>query len=289
MNILLVLTGLPDKKSPARSVFNLTFAKELFEQGHKVTILYLRAINPNRPFIAIENVHGIKCFEIRSTIPKFGFTKNASFHSALFRLLLNKNIISKSLQKINVIHAIGGGSVEASFLVSNKFNIPMVSQFIGSDLNTHFESFIKKRKFLKGIERSNFLCFNSKGLRDIFSSRFQDKKNIKVLYRGVKLDDFTYHFSESTLINILFLGGFPNNGNLKRGLTLIETIRLLNNETLVAKIKITIGGPNSLSYKYISKEIQNPNLELEFIGAVSKSIVKKKDESITRCGYSIYG
>ena len=276
MNILLVVTGLPDKESPARSVFNLTFARELIEKGQQVTILYLRAVNPSKSFIVNKNISEIKCFEIRSTIPKFGFTKNSSFQSNLFCAILKNKRLSKHLEQIDIIHAIGGGSLEASYLISKRFHIRMISQFIGSDLNVHFSSLLKKKNFLKGIEKSNFLCFNSKGLKDVFLNKFPEKKNTKVLYRGIKLDDFTYYFKQTNIINILFLGGFPSNDNLKGGFTVIKTIKLLKNEMLSTSIRITIGGPNSLNYKHFSKEIQNPKIQLDFIGAVPKALVKDK-------------
>lgn len=271
-----MLTGLPDKKSPARSVFNLAFAEELTKHRIKVTILYLRAINPKKSFFLDNNINGIRCFEVRSSIPKYGLIKNSLFQPRLFKLLLNNKVLSNHLKDIDVIHTIGGGAVEASYLISKKFNTPMISQFIGSDLNMHFENLLKKRDFKKGIERSSCLCFNSKGLKEVFLSKFPERRNTKVLYRGVKLDDFPYTFSRPRIINLLFLGGFPGNGNLKGGLTLIKAIGLLDKKTLPTKIKISIGGPNSFDFKSVLQEIQNPNIELEFNGAVSKSIVKQK-------------
>lgn len=276
MNILIVLKGLPDKKNPARSVFNLAFAKELVRQHHKVSILYLRAIKPNCPFLVTREVEGMKCFEVRSATPKIGFIKNSLFSSGLFNRILKNKGLNKSLNKVDIIHAIGGGTVEASYLLSKKYSIPMISQFIGSDLNVHFPRLLKNKNFLKGIDQSRFLCFNSIGLKEVFLSKFPEKENTKVLYRGVKLKDFPYWFTKSDRINLLFLGGFPSNKNLKGGLSLLKAIELLNEEKLPTKIKISIGGPNSLDYKESAKEIQNPNLELNFIGAVPKAVVKEK-------------
>ena len=76
MNILLVVTGLPDERSPARSVFNLRYAQELMKLGHIVTVLYLRAIKPGRPFLHISNANGIDVFEFGMLIPKVSFIKN---------------------------------------------------------------------------------------------------------------------------------------------------------------------------------------------------------------------
>jgi hypothetical protein len=121
LKILLTVTGLPDKRSPARSVFNLTYANELSKRGHEVTILYLRALNPRRALISTKELYGLQCLDVCSLIPKFGPIKNSIFASPLFRLLINHRKLRKAIEKADIIHAINGGAVAASYLISAKY------------------------------------------------------------------------------------------------------------------------------------------------------------------------
>lgn len=276
MNILLVVTGLPDKKSPARSVFNLRYAEELMKLGHKVTILYLRAIRPGRPFLHISNANGIDVFEFSILIPKVSFIKNTTPIINLFNYLLRKEVVKNRLQEIDIVHAIHRGSVEMSYLVCKRFNKPMISQFIGGDLSSDISHLLKRNYFIKGLKQSNYLCFNSKRLEDDFLFKINDNYKTEVLYRGVKLDDFPYNFIESSTINILFLGGFPGNTNLKGGLTLIDSIKLLDETSISNPVKFTIGGPNSFNFNNSLDALNNRNIIIDFIGAVDKDLVRNK-------------
>jgi len=276
MKVLLIVTGLPSIEAPARSVFNLVYAEELKKQGHEIIIIYLRSLNPTRKIIKTLKASKIKCFEIRTTMPKIGFLKKPIFFPNLFSLTLNNKNICSELKSIDIIHAIGGGAVEASYIVSRKFNTPMISQFIGSDLNRNFKLHLTQNNFINGVNSSSFLCFNSNALKKTFQSKFSDKKNLKTIYREVKLNEYEYCFNKDGIIQVLFLGGFPNDGNLKGGHTILDSIKLLINKKLTNKVKFIIGGPNSIRHKDMFRETVNKNIKVEFIGSINKSLVKEQ-------------
>lgn len=277
MNILLTVTGWPDKKAPARSVFNLTYAKELEKQGHNVTVVYIRALHPKRAFVQMNALEGLTCFEMACAVPQFGPVQNTVFLTSLFKLLLKNKKLNGILAAVDVVHAIGGGAVEPAYILAKKYSIPLVSQFIGSDINRHLKVFLANKNFKKGVEKSTYLCFNSKGLQEVFCEAVPCSNNTKVLYRGVVLEDFKYNFNkQSDRVNLLFLGGFPEHSNLKGGHTLLDAIKLLNDETLNKRIKITIGGPNSHSYSTGFESMSTDKMKLDFIGAVDKASVKEK-------------
>lgn len=274
MKILLVVTGLPDQNSPGRSVFNLKYAEELQAQGFDVTFLYLRAIKPGRSFFMRSKINGIEVFEIRTVIPKVSFIKYTTPLTKLFKILLKRSEIKQKLQDIDIIHAIHRGAIELSYIISKRYNKPMISQFIGGELNVELPHLLKRKNFLKGIKHSNYLCFNSSQLEQEFLLKLKTKHKTKVLYRGVKLDDFRYNFKKSSEVNILFLGGFPGNTNSKGGLTLIETIKLINSISLSNVLNFKIGGPNSLNFKNSLDHLSNKKITTTFIGAVDKDLVK---------------
>lgn len=276
MNILLVVTGLPDAKSPARSVFNLRYAEELSRLGNNVTIVYLRAVKPGRSFLNTSKINEIDIYEVGILIPKIGFIKNPKPLSTLFSLLLKRKKLKNRLGEIDVIHAIHRNSIELAYTIGIKFGKPMISQFIGGNLNEDIAQLLRRKNFIEGVKYSSFLCFNSKQLKNVFLNEFGGDFSTRVLYRGVKLDDFPYKFIKSSVINILFLGGFPGNSNLKGGRTLIQAIKLLDSKTLSNPIKISIGGPNSLNFKKDLDAIQNKDIEIEFLGAIDNNLVRKK-------------
>jgi hypothetical protein len=275
MKILLVVTGLPDENSPARSVFNLNFAKGLQEKGFEVQILYLRAIHYKRNIITEKNIDGIKCLEVGLTVPKMGFLKSTWFLKELF-LVLKPLIIKKLKNSFDVIHAIGGSAVPLGYLVSKSLKKPLISQFIGSDINFDLKVNLKKNNFLNGLEYSKVLTFNSRGLKETFNAQYRTEKEQKVLYRGIDTKKFiftTKNFQNE--IRILFLGGFPSGKeNLKGGLDLLEFVKKLDKYKLQKKVHFQIAGPNSRNYD--CNTISNNMLSVNFCGAISRENVKKK-------------
>lgn len=276
MKILLVVTGLPDKRSPARSVFNLRYAEELSNLGNTVTVLYLRAVKPGRSLLNVSNISGINVYEMGVLIPSIGFIKSTISVTPLFNFLLRNKKLKKILKEIDVVHAIHRNAIELSYLVSEHFKKPMISQFIGGNLKADIPYLSRRKNFTKGLEKSNYLCFNSKRLKDDFFSEFKGNFKTEVLYRGVKLEDFPFNFTKSSIVNVLFLGGFPGNSNLKGGLTLIEAIKQLDSIPLSRKVKFTIGGPNSLNFKTNLDVLENNNILIDFIGSIDKDLVKQK-------------
>ena len=231
-NILLVVTGLPDAATPARSVFNLRYAEELLKSGNEVTILYLRAIKPGRSLLRVSKINEIDVFEVSVIFPNLGIIKRTTPLTSFFNYAIRKNKLADRLKYIEIVHAVHRGAMELSYLVSRNINRPLISQFIGGDLENNIPYLWKRKNFIKAIEHSSFLCFNSKGLEKTFSRNLNGSYKTEVLYRGVKLNDFRYTFKKSSTINVLFLGGFPGNTNLKGGKTLIQAIEYLSTNRL---------------------------------------------------------
>lgn len=269
MKILLVVTGFPSVSQPARSTFNFTYAHEL-ALNHKVTILYIRAINPKRPLIKRTQHNNIDIVELSIILPFFGLFKQIPVFAALFRLVL-------PLLKfdVDVIQGVGGHTSIAAYLLSKKLRKPYFLHFIGGDINTDLPYFFNNQMFKDSIFHCSFLAFESKALENIFDTYFTNIKNKGVIYRGIKLAEYDYHFDSPYEINVLFLGGMPENSNLKGGFTLLESINELNKKTLATKLHFYIGGPEIPEMSAFIKGISNPNMEIHIIGAINKTEVKK--------------
>jgi len=123
--------------------------------------------------------------------------------------------------------------------------------------------------FTKHLNRASLFSFNSKQLSNDFNqkTKLTNKENY-VVYRGVKLSNFTFKFTPiSSKLNVLFLGGFPNNTNLKGGYTLLKAFSLLDSKLKDSEVELSIkiGGPNSDKINF-----ECNNINVQFLGAVNK-------------------
>lgn len=266
MKIALVVTGLPNDLAPARSAFNVAYAKALVNKNHDVTFIYVRSIHPKRKIVYNTTNDLIKTLELSVYLPKTFFNQS-KLVKGLFKFLLknHKNI----LKSFDVYHAIGGNALESAYTIAQYFKKPLIVQFIGSDLNLHFAKLLKNKSFLKGISYSSYRCFNSKALQNIFVNEYEFNESCKVLYRGIDLSKYQFNFQLDDSLNIIFLGGFPSNEpNIKGGETLLDAINILKKEEYANPIKIKIGGPNSIQIQDKAHSISN--FDIEFIGAISR-------------------
>lgn len=269
MHILLVVTGFPSISEPARSTFNLIYANEL-ALNHKVTILYLRAINPKRWFINRTKEGNINIVELSIMLPMIGLFNQIPAFSFFFKLFL---LFFKF--DADIIQGVGGHTSIAAYLLSKKLKKPYFLHFIGGDLNVDIVYFFKNQTFKDSILNCSFSAFESQALELIFDTYFVGVKDKGVIYRGIKLKEYTYHFDYTSEINLLFLGGMPQNTNCKGGLTLMDTISVLDKKAWNVKLRFYIGGPEVPDISAFIKQLSNPNIEVINIGAINKAAVKK--------------
>ncbi len=275
MKILLVVTGLPDQGNPARSVFNLNFARGLRKEGVEVQILYLRSLHYKRNIITENNIDGIKCLEVGFSIPEIKMLKSTIFLKTLFSVFQSQ-IEMKLDGPFDAIHAVGGGAVLPAYTFSSFTNTPLIVQFIGSDINLHLNKYLKDKTFLKGIHSAKVLCFNSGALKTEFENSYSLPKQMEVIYRGIDLKKYNYVDKNfDSRLNVLFLGGFPcGNSNLKGGQTLLKMLKMLDREDLEKEILFRMAGPNS--DQQIINQFSNDKLTVEFLGAITAEEVQKE-------------
>lgn len=269
MNILLVVTGLPDDQNPARSVYNLNYAHELSSKGHTVNIIYLRALKPGRKLISHRMYNDIGIVEISCIIPQLSHPIVENFTSLLFKYLIKNKLLAKYCGNSDIIHCINGNGTVYAGLLSERYKKRFIVQFVGSDINSSLNKNMKSRMFTKHLNRASLFSFNSKQLSNDFNrkTKLTNKENY-VVYRGVKLSNFTFKFTPiSSKLNVLFLGGFPNNTNLKGGYTLLKAFSLLDSKLKDCEVELSIkiGGPNSDKINF-----ECNNINVQFLGAVNK-------------------
>lgn len=274
MKILLVVTGLPDNKNPARSVYNLNFAKELINSGHQVSIVYLRALKPGRTLIksyTIEDV--IEVIEVGCVVPQKIFGAK-TISELIFKSLIKRSKAFGILKDVDVVHGINGNAAVYTSMLASIYNRKYLLQFVGSDVNLNLKESLARKSYRQALSNTSFFAFNSKALQDEFEKYVPiDNVTKRVIYRGVKLENFTFKFSDiKQEIKVLFLGGFPNMGNLKGGLTLLDAIKRIDDTLDISnpRLKFVIGGPNADAIVF---DIKTTNVGIEFIGAVPKECI----------------
>lgn len=271
MNILLLVTGFPSEKDPARSAFNLRYADELVLLGHQVTVLYLRSIHPKRSLIRRCKISNHNIIEFSLLLPFIDFKKQIYIFKFLFNLSLTFHKI-----KCDVIQGIGGDTAIPANIIAKKINKSYFIQFIGNDLNIDIKYLIKNTVYKKSITDSSCYGFESKALEIIFSKNFPNLNKKHVLYRGIDFISYNYNFNIANEIQILFLGGFPYNNNIKGGYTLLESILLLNSKKIKNNICFNIGGPDIIDLSGFLKKINNPKIRVNVIGLVEKEEIKNQ-------------
>lgn len=277
MNVLLIVTGLANSKNPSGSSYNNRFARALQAKGLNVKILHLRALSPFRlPIKLYKNSDNINIIEL-SCYLLFSSKKMPIFITFIVQIYLS--LLKKThIRSIDTIHAISGGAIIPAYIFSKHLKAPFISQFIGSDIMIQANYFSKMPLFNKALAASHTLCFNSKTLQKDFDKVFSIDKERKVFYRGIDLMEFPVRLNvEDNILRILFLGGFPvSYGNLKGGVTLLNTINQLAEFNFSIRIEIIIGGPNSMLQMYqnqLNLNQRNKSISVKFVGSLQRNDV----------------
>lgn len=272
MKVVLFVSGFPSHKEPARSVFNLVHAKALKEIGLEVVVVYIRTLRPKRPILKHHLFEGIQVLDVACVIP-YGF---GWMSGHFFDFIKGKIIDTLDIDGKCVVHCVGGGNLHYAYRLANRYHLPLITQFIGSDINKFLTKYLKQKDFVDGIKFSGNLIFNSGALRHRFLSKFPVNQPVQVIYRGADLSAFHFNFNQiHDEILLLFLGGFPTNDrNLKGGLDLLDCIQLIDRKSIVKKLRFLIGGPNSTEYK--SFATANEKIAVEFIGPVTRDEVRQR-------------
>lgn len=272
MNVLLVVTGFPDQTNPARSVYNFNYAKELQQSGYKVSVIYLRALKPGRPFLKFSTIDEFNLIEIGCIIPRKGFVFSL-ITNVIFSKVVKNNKLRTLIGIPNIVHGINGSGAIQTYNVAEYFKCPYLIQFVGSDVNFGLKGKIKDKTYFKALNDAAYFTFNSGRLKIDFFKHFKREKANEIVYRGVKLEKFSFNFIPiKNRVEILFLGGFPNNTNLKGGYTLHQALIELDSKIDVKypEINVIIGGPLS---EMTRNQITLKNISINYLGAIPKENV----------------
>lgn len=273
MNIVLVVTGLPDEKNPARSVYNLNYALALQEMGYAVNIIYLRSVYPGKNLMLKRNIKGVNVLELRCMLPVGGVKLKDFLSSFVIKWVSKYKALRRVIEKASIVHCINANGAAFADQLATPKRKPFLIQFVGSDVNYNLNQNLKLKAYRRALENAASFTFNSGKLAEAFKEKCIVKKSTSVIYRGVKLIDFQYSFSHiKKEIKILFLGGFPNDGNLKGGFTLLEALETLEAKLDASKVRLSvvIGGPNSKNHK---TTLPLKHIHVIYLGAIAKTKV----------------
>ncbi|HYF67666.1 MAG TPA: glycosyltransferase family 4 protein [Ohtaekwangia sp.] len=278
VKILFVVTGFPDNKNLARSVFNYRAAQYLGTH-HQLDVIRLKLWRPFQPLCKKVKVNDVEVNEVATFAYSF-----FSFSPWIINFLLKLSLLgsAKRLQG-DIVHAVGGGlAAQFSALLSKRSRIPYIIQYIGSDLNFYLKSYASNKTIRKIIRGAGFHCFNSKALQKLFEELFPNYTNFKqVIYRGVDTREFNGRHRDMSEIKFLFLGGFvtDDNGNfpnnLKGGITLLKAWRELMNKNEYS-CSLTIAGPGTMSFRYDEFLGNKEKINLRILGTLNRKEVAEE-------------
>lgn len=277
IKLLLIVTGMPDVNGNGGSQFNLVYLNALILKGIQVTVLHLRSINPNRKFYEETEINGVRRVTVSCYTPPIKQFFKVHFLPFLLRIFSRFNLLD-----YNVIHGVGGGTAVASSILSSYANVPFIIQFIGGDVNNNLIKDLRKRQYIKAINKANLVTFNSRKLESDFFAQARIKRPSQVIYRGVDLSAFSFNYPETRDMRILFLGGISNH-NEKGAFTMAELCNIILKRPLSKnKISIKLGGPNIKKILSVIDNVEQDDITIQVLGAINHDEVKRhmKDSNI---------
>lgn len=271
MKITMVVSGWPDANEPARSVFNKRHAKQLVLQGHEVNVIFIRALNPFKRLTKSYSQDSVEITEVRIMPPFGSFTIKDWVSVFLLKFLKFVNILNTDT---NVVHCIGGHAVALSYQIANFSKSNFIVHYIGGDINCDFDGLLSSKIFLKAINKASFHGFESKGLHEIFYSKFPNLSNTEVIYRGITTDVPKYEKVKiSNHFTLIYLGGKPSDGMTKGIYVLLNAISSLGKKDLNHTFEFLLGGPGILDINKSTILFSNEKIKVHVIGTLSRTEV----------------
>ncbi len=271
MKITIVVSGWPNEKEPARSVFNKRHADQLVLEGHDVYVIFIRATNPFKGLANSYSQDSVKITEVRIMPPFGSFTIKHWTSVFLLKLLKWSNIINTDT---DIIHCIGGHAAVASYQLAKYSKSNYLMHYIGGDINCDFEELLRSKLFQKAIHKAAFHGFESMALKKIFNYKFPGLVNTEVIYRGIKTD--VPQFVKARPDNhfrLLYLGGKPSDGMTKGVYILLNAISALEKRDLDHTFEFILGGPGILDLTESSTLSSNEKIKKRIVGALSQTEV----------------
>ncbi len=248
--VLFIVTGFPSDSHPERSPFNYRAYLELAKHN-EVEVVKLSAYHPRRRQQSVEQYKGFT-YRVINLPVLTSISKSLNEHW-LIRKIRSK-IFKKSIEyNFDIIHAVGGKlPAQMAYEVSRVDRTPYIIQYIGSDVNFYLKSHCKDKYVAEAVTSSKSHVFNSNSLKSSFQRLFGqvEEADLRVVYRGVDLNQYTFCWQESPKLRFLYLGGITDGdytipkGDLKGGLTLLRAWHDMDS-IIAGAAELIFAGPNS--------------------------------------------
>jgi glycosyltransferase involved in cell wall biosynthesis len=282
LRVLFIAGGFPLPETPTCSVFNKRAADSLSEFV-ELTVLSFRTWIPGRPLktaTIIDNKYRLITLYIPHNM--YGSLKWFKINFTLF-YVFTLLFCSKLLKNKDIIHAADFNFYYLASKLKKRFGLKVILQGIGGDINQELPQLMKLNILNNDLTNLDGFTFNSKALETKFVDLFGNLNPRKVIYRGCDLHYFiNTKRKDSTTLEFLFLGGFPNylnfplGKNTKGGFDLLEAWERIEPQFTNLNVKLSIGGPET-SVKELNlwkQRLHHPEL-IDVIGEINPSNIKK--------------
>jgi len=266
MNICIICNEYPPAKCGGIGIFTQEIAEALSKKGHKVIILGVyRDMEED-----VCNDNGVRVIRLKASPGKSAFAKN----SVKLWWKVRELIKYENIELVEV------PDFEGPAAFWGPLKIPVIARLHGtltyfaSEMNQNIS---KLTKFVEGrsLKRADYICSVSKYTADKTKKIFSLKKEIKIIYNGVKIPDYYKTNYESTKI-VSFSGSLMRKKgvlSLAKAWNIVKKVvpraklRLIGKDTFENGISI-----KSKIYEIVKNEYRD---SLEFTGHVTKSEMEK--------------
>jgi glycosyltransferase involved in cell wall biosynthesis len=256
LKVAMIVTGFPSPDNPSHGVFNFRAANSLANYVD-LTVIQLRIWKPGRKFAKQVSDSPYKHYTISSPYLPAG---NKFFVCKLINMYrkIGDSLISDILKSVDIFHSVGASfSGALGSIWAGKYGKRNVLQLIGTDVNSELPGLLHLKCFKFLRDNTYGVGCNSQGLKLRYEDLFGEPENIKVVYRGIDVDEYKYSFDNfgDGKTKFLFLGGIPfykhldAGRNLKGGITLMETWKQYSEEFTKLNCELVFAGPDSNSDK----------------------------------------
>lgn len=250
LRVVMVTGGAPPTGSPvARGIFNVRAAAAL-SQAVDLSVVRLRAWAPGRPPVVEFQENGIPGLSL--ALPHVPFATPVGLE--VFKRW-GWRYVKGFISSCDIIHSVYASfnGVVASYW-AKKARVHHVANVIGSDFHIDL---VRSRWIRSGTgwqHHVHAVACESRMMTEEFQKMYPEARNVRTVYRGVDLGEFTPSCkpfmprTNESGARFLYIGGFPYyegpyGSNTKGGWTLCEAWKAAEPELVAAGSRLFLAGP----------------------------------------------
>jgi glycosyltransferase involved in cell wall biosynthesis len=254
LRVAFLVSSFPSLKSPNAGIFNFNAAKRL-SQLARLTIVHLRAWKPFRAVLQVARFGEVEYVVLAAPVLP-SFVLNLEPSSMALYSGVGWLAVRQLLAGCDLVHSVGASF--AGVLASRwagRLGLPHVTQAVGTDVNFDLPRFKNHISYRGWETHVQGVACNSSALADRFRALYPNAPNIRTIYRGVDLEEFSPDGAkegplvEAGFLRLVFIGGIADRKDLparrdyKGALTVMKAWSEIESHPAARQSSLLFAGP----------------------------------------------